>query len=87
MALQIEEVLSLWREAERLLDELPAEAPEREVVSAEVVRLRRMYKRLTDESDVSAHMIGAAQDTMAKAKSTFDQARAALERQASSDPA
>jgi hypothetical protein len=76
MALQIEEVLSLWREAERLLNELPPEAPERKRVSAEVVSLRRMYRRLTEESDVTAHMIGAAHDTIISAKATLVWARA-----------
>ena len=71
MALAIEEVLSLWREAERLLEVLPADAPEHKVVSAEVVNLKRIYKRLTAESDATAEVLAASHSVLASAHETL----------------
>ena len=85
MALHIEEVLSLWREGERLLDELPVDAPERELVSAELLTLKETYKRLTEETDVSAHMIGSARETLDSAKAVLELAKTMLQQQPAAD--
>jgi hypothetical protein len=50
VAADVEEVLAMWREAERALDALPEEAPERQIVLIQVARLRRYYQRLTKET-------------------------------------
>ncbi|MFL5726372.1 MAG: hypothetical protein ACJ765_00985 [Chloroflexota bacterium] len=79
MALPIEDVLSLWREAERVLEELPADAPERRVVSAELVNLKRIYKRLTSESDATAETLGQSRVSIEAAHATLARARAHLD--------
>ena len=80
MALEVEEVLALWRQAERLLDELPARAPERKAVSAEALELKRIYKRLTAEGDVAAHMIGSSDLRIQESRSVLEAAQASLHR-------
>ena len=44
----VEDALEAWREAERLLDRLPASAPDHEDVVLAVAALRQTYKDLTD---------------------------------------
>ena len=78
MALEVEEVLSLWREAERLLDGMPANAPDRKIVSAEVVNLKRIYRRLTADSDATAEILGASHMALESAQSKLDAARRRL---------
>ena len=80
MALEVEEVLALWRQAERLLDELPARSPERTVVSAEALELKRIYMRLTGGDDVTAHMIGSTQLRIEETKAVLEAAQATLDR-------
>ena len=80
MALEVEEVLALWRQAERLLVELPARAPERRVVSAEALELKRLYKRLTAEGDVTAHMIGSSHLRIQESRAVLEAAQATLNR-------
>jgi hypothetical protein len=50
MGVEVEEVLATWREAERALEALPVEAPERPVIQIQVARLRRYYAQLTNET-------------------------------------
>ncbi|MFL5725286.1 MAG: hypothetical protein ACJ76W_00770 [Chloroflexota bacterium] len=50
MAVRVEEVLAVWRAAERALNELPDEAPELPLIRLQVARLRRCHGRLTDEN-------------------------------------
>ena len=76
LALEVEEVLSLWREGERLLEELPGDAPQRKLVSAQVEELRRLYERLIDEPDVTAHMIDNAHEAIESARTVLAGARA-----------
>jgi flagellar biosynthesis chaperone FliJ len=75
MALAVEELLSLWREAERVLERLPADDPKRVVVSAEVVNLRRMYRRLTEERDLTAVTIAESRLTLDEAHRVLAEAR------------
>ena len=75
MALEVQEVLYLWREAERVLDQLPPGAPERTLVSAEVVNLRRTYKRLTAESDATATTVADSRTTIESAQRNLAKAR------------
>ena len=49
MAILLEELLEVWREAERVLDQLPAGAPERKAIEVNVIELRSMHRLLTDQ--------------------------------------
>jgi hypothetical protein len=78
MALEVEELLSLWREAERVLDQLPPDVPERTLVGAEVVNLRRMYRRLTAEGVATSESLRESRSTIATAQRTLSEARRRL---------
>jgi hypothetical protein len=69
----MEEVLALWREGERILEQLPQDAPDRPMVEAEVESLRALYHRLTSKIEES----GIALET---SRSRIDSSRATLER-------
>jgi len=86
MALEIEEVLALWREAERVLQQLPRGAPERKLVSAEVVNLRRTYRRLTAESRATAETLAESRVTIESAQVTLERARERFERRLPEGP-
>ena len=43
----VEELLSVWRDAERLLDTLPPMSPDYEAVRAAVVEVRSAYQTIT----------------------------------------
>lgn len=43
----VEEVLATWRDAERLLDELPPLDPDRETVRLTVMSMRDTYQQVT----------------------------------------
>ena len=72
MALPIEEVLSLWRELERTHDELPADAPDRQVIRLEIGRVRLLYRRLTERSEASTVLLTAAQRQMGYSRTALD---------------
>lgn len=71
----VERVLQLWREGERLLVELPAKDPERNVIQFEVVQLRGLYRRMTEASDATGTRLTSAVDTLERANALFRQAR------------
>ena len=54
MSSPVAEVLEAWRAAERLLDELPPLDPDHETIRREIVRLRRLYQRLSATQHRSA---------------------------------
>ena len=58
MALSVDELLLVWRDAERVLNDLPASAPERPRILRQVARLRRYHARLTTET--RAHELAPA---------------------------
>lgn len=64
MALAVGEILALLREDERLLETMPLDAPERKVVAAEVVALKRMFKRLTEARDDASERLAASRETI-----------------------
>jgi hypothetical protein len=53
----IAEALAVWREAERLLEQLPQEHPDRKVIQFELVQARAVYRRLTERKDASKDVI------------------------------
>jgi hypothetical protein len=48
MSTALTDVLRVWREAERVLDTLPPQHPDREALGAMVGRLNRAYQELSD---------------------------------------
>ena len=87
MAAEIEEVLAVWRAAERALDTLPDEAPERPVIQIQVARLRRYYARLTQESaPASWRLLEAAHDTIAETRRLLQEARGRIDEDARAWP-
>jgi hypothetical protein len=60
MSKAVEEVLSAWRDAERVLESLPESGRDHEDVAMAVTRLRAAYKSLTDGSDASFSSIRAS---------------------------
>jgi hypothetical protein len=57
MSKAVEEVLSAWRDAERVLDSLPSVGRDHEDVALAVLRLRSAYRSLTDGSEASYAVI------------------------------
>ncbi|HEV7810554.1 MAG TPA: hypothetical protein VGO64_08140 [Candidatus Limnocylindrales bacterium] len=81
MALRVEEVLALWREAERVLDGLPVGDPERTHLNAEIVEIREIYARLTEAVDSTWTGLGSSREQMASASETLVRVRASLAKQ------
>lgn len=80
MMLAGEEVLSLVVETEALLEELPEDAPDRVLISVELVNLKRIHRQLTEASDVKADDLASSGDTMADARLLISSARTQLDR-------
>jgi hypothetical protein len=80
MAVLVEEVLQVWREAERVLDRLPEATPERKLLQVEVFQLRSIHRRLTDTRiEQTAQLIASSRDTIGAARATLALARRRLE--------
>jgi hypothetical protein len=73
MSKAVEEVLSAWRDAERVLEVLPPIGRDHEDVAIAVTRLRVTYRSLTTGSHASQAAIVAS-------RSTVDDTRALLAR-------
>lgn len=56
----VEELLSVWRDAERLLDTLPPMSPDHEAVRAAVVEVRSAYQRVTGGQPVTDEALAMA---------------------------
>jgi hypothetical protein len=63
----IAEALAIWREAERLLDRLPEDHPERKVIQFELIQARATYRRLTEVTTVSRDTIDTSLETLQRA--------------------
>jgi len=75
MAVSVEEVLAVWRAAERALAELPSGSPERPYVQVRVIRLQRIYARLTTLSAPATwNVLESARKTIDDAKSVLAEA-------------
>jgi hypothetical protein len=80
MAVLIEELLDVWREAERVLDELPDATPERSLLEVEVVELRSVHQRRTDRRiEQTAHLIAGSRETIEATRRTIERARQRIE--------
>ena len=79
-AVEIQEVLSLWREAERLSDDLPDEEPLRRLLTSEAFKLRRVYRRMTrDLADGSASVLRSNAEVLESTRRTLAEARSRLD--------
>ena len=47
MSREVEEVLAVWRELERVRESLPVGSTERTLVSREIRQMKRLYRSLT----------------------------------------
>jgi hypothetical protein len=80
MALEIEEVQAVWREAERALEVLPPDAPERPVILMQVARLRRSYIRLTHGAGpASWQLIESTREAIDQTKRALAEARSRID--------
>jgi hypothetical protein len=79
MSKLVEEVLGAWREAERLLEELPPIDPDHETVRLSVLELRDVYQRLTDARAGSATALQASREVLDSAGEVLRRARARLD--------
>jgi hypothetical protein len=80
MAVEVEDVLAVWREAERALESLPEEAPERPIIQIQVARLRRLYLRMTNEAvPATWNLITATRDAIADTKAILGDAEARIQ--------
>ena len=64
----VAQTLEAWRDAERLLLELPPIDPDHETVQLLVVGLRATYEELTSRSEMTAATIAASQASVADAR-------------------
>ena len=74
----IEEVLALWRELERVHEQLPEGDPTRRAVANEIAQVRGLYRRLTDESQQTATLLKASQRTIVRAHDVIEAAQTRL---------
>lgn len=78
MPVAIAEVLALWREAERLLEELPPWSAERDVVRSEALALRDLYRRMTGAGADAQPEIDDSTETILNAQEVLRAAREGL---------
>jgi hypothetical protein len=74
----VEEVLALWREAERARETLPEGHPERTAVERDIAELRAMYVRLTDGIEQSERQLQISHRQVARANALLGRIRSAL---------
>jgi len=61
---QVEELLSVWRDAERLLDTIPSMSPDYEAVRDAVVGVRSAYQTVTGGQPVTDEALSTAMATV-----------------------
>ena len=84
MAVRLEEVLAAWRAAERVLNELPDEAPERPLIRLQAARLRRLHARIVNENvPQSWELLATTHEAIAETRRLLADARARLDGTAS----
>jgi hypothetical protein len=76
----IVDTLKTWREAERLLQDLPPVDPDHETVRRLVIELRTMYARLSESRDMPG-------DVITRSQAQIEDARALLRKVAPGEPA
>jgi hypothetical protein len=72
----VEEVVAAWRDAERLLEDLPPIGTDHETVATVIASLRVTYARVTDESiRTSPMVIAETRQTIASSRDLLSQVR------------
>jgi len=79
MATLVEEVLAVWRDAERMLGELPELHADHETVARAVAELRAIYSELTAASTQSRARIRVSEAAVARTRTLLDAARRSIE--------
>jgi chromosome segregation ATPase len=74
----VEEALQVWRDGERLLEELPPLTADHETVRLNVAALREAYRTLTGQSSSSKEQIADCQRQIASAHETIRHVREKL---------
>ena len=64
MSVPVEEVLSLWRELERVREELPRAATERQLVDEQITAVHELYRRLTEGRASSLELLRTSRQTI-----------------------
>jgi hypothetical protein len=81
VAVEVREVLDLWREAERTLRVVPADSPVSNALSSEIEQLRLSYHSLTSPTAIeTAETIARTRRVIAQTRRTLAEARARLDR-------
>ncbi len=81
MAAETAHILEEWRRAERLLQALPDDAPERSEVEARLEEIRALYRRVTTETIPSTHIrLTATRDQLERARASLDWVAARMEK-------
>jgi len=73
VAVRVEDVLALWREAERVRDGLPQDDPAWSIVSEEIADLAEIVERLSAAADDTAAILAASGDRIALARGLIEQ--------------
>jgi hypothetical protein len=77
----VQEALEAWREAERLLDQVPTLDPDHETVALAVASLREAYLSLTDgASERTPEVIEHSRDTIGQTRELLDRVHSKLQR-------
>jgi hypothetical protein len=74
----VEEALRVWRDGERLLEELPPLMADRETVRLNVVALRETYQTLTSRSTATSDQIVECADRIESARAMIRRVRGKL---------
>ena len=75
MASAVGEALATWREAERLLDELPPLSPDHETVFRAVATARDTYHRLASATHATATTLATTRQAIEEARAVLEQVR------------
>jgi len=75
MALAVEEVLSLWRDLERLREEFPSASVERQRIESEIDNLREVYARITANGEATDTALRASRDAIERARAVLARAQ------------
>ena len=73
--MQVEELLRVWRDAERVLDTISPLSPDHEIVRMQVARLRDAYQAMTDRRPASEEVVALSHATLRDTQALLDRMR------------
>ena len=80
MALSVDELLLVWRDAKRVLNDLPASAPERPRILRQVARLRRYHARITTATaPTNSRLLSSTHDAITDTRRLLGEARSRVD--------